>query len=145
MSVDLLLEHVAQGLAEKDRDLLQAAHEEVHRMKALVNDLLDLSRIEGGRIEMEFERVPVNTLFDQIQTIFKSQMEMKEVSLTVKMAVDDLPKHSRGCQQDHLGSYQSDLQCPALCKQGRPYPVSWHTGSDRRFTLAVRDDGPGIP
>ena len=79
MSVDLLLEHVAQGLAEKDRDLLQAAHEEVHRMKALVNDLLDLSKIEAGRIELEFESVPVSTLFDHVQTVFKSQTDMKEV------------------------------------------------------------------
>jgi two-component system, NtrC family, sensor histidine kinase KinB len=55
MSIDLLLEHAVTGLAEKDQELLQAAHEEVHRMKALVNDLLDLSRIEAGRIEMEFE------------------------------------------------------------------------------------------
>jgi NtrC-family two-component system sensor histidine kinase KinB len=27
MSIDLLMEHVPQGLAEKDRDLLKAAHE----------------------------------------------------------------------------------------------------------------------
>jgi two-component system, NtrC family, sensor histidine kinase KinB len=64
-------------------------------MKALVNDLLDLSKIEAGRIEMEFESVPVKTLFDQIETIFKSQMEMKEVSLTLKMAADDLPRSAR--------------------------------------------------
>lgn len=43
MSIDLLLEHAAQELGEADRELLHAAHEEVHRIKALVNDLLDLS------------------------------------------------------------------------------------------------------
>ena len=90
MSVDLLLEHAAQGLAEKDRDLLQAAHEEVHRMKALVNDLLDLSKIEAGRIELEFESVPVQTLFDHVQAVFKSQTDMKEVSLTSEFT-DDCP------------------------------------------------------
>ncbi len=71
MSIDLLLEHAGQGLAEKDRELLQAAHEEVHRMKALVNDLLDLSKIEAGRIELEFENVPVQTLFDHVQDGFQ--------------------------------------------------------------------------
>jgi two-component system, NtrC family, sensor histidine kinase KinB len=131
MSVDLLLEHVAQGLAEKDRDLLQAAHEEVHRMKALVNDLLDLSRIEGCRIEMEFERVPVNTLFDQIQTIFKSQMEMKEVSLTVKMAVDDLP--CIRADANKITWVLSNLISNALRYVSKgAISNSWHAGSDRR-------------
>ena len=36
MSVDLLLEHASGSLAEKDRELLVAAHEEVVRMKSLV-------------------------------------------------------------------------------------------------------------
>jgi NtrC-family two-component system sensor histidine kinase KinB len=42
MSIDLLMEHAGQELAAKDQDLLRAAHEEVHRMKDLVSDLLDL-------------------------------------------------------------------------------------------------------
>jgi NtrC-family two-component system sensor histidine kinase KinB len=71
MSVDLLLEHVARKLEEKDQELLRAAHEEVQRMKALVSDLLDLSRIEAGRIELEFDKVPVFTLFEHVQAVFK--------------------------------------------------------------------------
>lgn len=144
MSVDLLLEHVAQDLAEKDRDLLQAAHEEVHRMKALVNDLLDLSRIEGGTIEMEFERVPINTLFDQIQTIFKSQMEMKEVSLTLKMAVDDLP--SIRADANKITWVLSNLISNALryvSKGGHIQLMARRIGP--QIHLSVRDDGPGIP
>jgi NtrC-family two-component system sensor histidine kinase KinB len=90
MSVDLLLENLAHGLAEKDRDLLQAAHEEVQRMKALVNDLLDLSKIEAGRIELEFESVPVPTLFDHVNAVFKSQMEAKQVNFSLESA-GDLP------------------------------------------------------
>ncbi len=143
MSIDLLLEHAATELSEKDRDLLQAAHEEVHRMKALVNDLLDLSRIEAGRIEMEFERVPVKSLFDKIQAIFKSQVDMKEVSLTLKMA-EDLP--SLRADANKITWVLTNLISNALryvSKGGHILLMARRIGP--QIHLSVRDDGPGIP
>jgi NtrC-family two-component system sensor histidine kinase KinB len=143
MSVDLLLEHVAQDLAEKDRDLLQAAHEEVHRMKALVNDLLDLSKIEAGRIELEFESVPVLTLFDHVQAVFKSQMDMKEVNLSSELT-GDLP----GVRADanKVTWVLTNLVSNALryVKKGGHIQLTAH-GIGPHVHLSVRDDGPGIP
>lgn len=143
MSVDLLLEHVAGGLAEKDRDLLQAAHEEVHRMKALVNDLLDLSKIEAGRIELEFESVPVPTLFDHVEAVFKSQMEMKEVSLTSDLPAD-MPKVRADANK--ITWVLTNLISNALryvSKGGHIGLLAHRIGP--HVHLSVRDDGPGIP
>ena len=143
MSVDLLLEHAARGLAEKDRDLLQAAHEEVHRMKALVNDLLDLSKIEAGRIELEFESVPVSTLFDHVEAVFKSQMDMKEVSLTSELTGD-----TSGVRADanKITWVLTNLVSNALRYVGRGGHISLlgHRIGPH-VHLSVRDDGPGIP
>jgi NtrC-family two-component system sensor histidine kinase KinB len=143
MSVDLLLEHAAQGLAEKDRELLQAAHEEVHRMKALVNDLLDLSRIEAGRIELEFENVPVQTLFDHVRAVFKSQMDMKEVNLFSEPA-PDLP--SVRADAHKITWVLTNLISNALryvSRGGRIRMTANRIGS--HVHLSVQDDGPGIP
>ena len=74
---EMLLENISDLLAEKDFYLLRAAHEEVHRMKAMVSNLLDLSKIEAGRIEMEFESVHVPTIFSHVQEVFKSQVNLK--------------------------------------------------------------------
>ncbi|RJQ83616.1 MAG: HAMP domain-containing protein [Desulfobacteraceae bacterium] len=143
MSVDLLLEHAADGLAEKDRELLQAAHEEVHRMKALVNDLLDLSRIEAGRIELELESVPVQTLVAHAQAVFKGQMKMQEVNLTVEME-KDLP--SIRADANKITWVLTNLISNALRytgKGGHIQLMSKMAGSQVHFS--VRDDGPGIP
>jgi NtrC-family two-component system sensor histidine kinase KinB len=91
MGIDLLLEHAVHYLPEKEKELLQAAHDEVHRMKAMVHDLLDLSKIEAGRIDLEFESVAVVTLFDHARDIFKGQANMKDIRLEIG-AVDDLPR-----------------------------------------------------
>lgn len=91
MSIALLLEHIGMKLEEKDLELLKTAQEEVNRLKALVNDLLDLSKIEMGRIHIEFEEISVYPLVEQVQAVFQSQMEEKGVLLLA--TVDkDLPK-----------------------------------------------------
>jgi NtrC-family two-component system sensor histidine kinase KinB len=143
MSIDLLLEHASQGLAEKDRELLQAAHEEVHRMKALVNDLLDLSKIEAGRIELEFEKVAVHTLFEHVQEVFKSQAEMKHITLTSDLA-DGLPEVRADVNKvtwvltnlisNALRYGRQDGMIQIMAKKIGPH-----------VHLSVRDDGPGIP
>ncbi len=143
MSIDLLMEHVAQGLAEKDRDLLHAAHEEVHRMKALVNDLLDLSRLEAGKIELEFESVPVSNLFDRVQEVFKGQMDMKEVTFTSDVS-GDLP--SVRADANKIIWALTNLISNALryvSKGGHIQLMARRVGP--QVHLSVRDDGPGIP
>ncbi len=143
MSIDLLLENLAQGLAEKDRDLLQAAHEEVQRMKALVNDLLDLSKIEAGRIELEFEKVQIQTLFDHVEAIFRSQMDMKEVAFTSESA-GDLP--SVRADANKITWVLTNLISNSLRyvnKGGHIQLMGQKIGPN--VHLSVRDDGPGIP
>jgi two-component system, NtrC family, sensor histidine kinase KinB len=143
MSVDLLLEHAAQGLAEKDRALLQAAHEEVHRMKALVNDLLDLSKIEAGRIDLEIETVPVATLFDHVQTVFKSQMEMKAVQFSSESATA-LPNVRADANK--MAWVLSNLISNALryVKSGGHIDLLARRIGPH-VHLSVCDDGPGVP
>ncbi len=142
MSIDLLLEHADSAFPEKDQDLLQAAHEEVHRMKALVNDLLDLSKMEAGRIDMAFENVQVSVLFDHVRTIFKGQLDIKNVVLTAKTP-PTLPKVRADANK--ITWVLSNLISNAL----RYVDHGGHIelAADRigpHVHLSVHDDGPGI-
>lgn len=83
MGIDLLLEHAVQFLPDKEKGLLEAAHDEVGRMKTMVHDLLDLAKIEAGRIDLEFESIPVATLFEHARNTFKSQVNLKHVFLDI--------------------------------------------------------------
>jgi NtrC-family two-component system sensor histidine kinase KinB len=143
MSIDLLLEHAAGSLDEKDHELLQAAHEELNRLKALVNDLLDLSKIEAGRIELEFERVSVPALVQHVKTVFKGQMEKKPVELTAELA-EDLPEIRADANK--ITWVLINLVSNALRyvkESGRIQVFGRRLGA--QVHLSVRDDGPGIP
>jgi len=57
MAVHLLLEEVVGGLNPKQVELLMAARQDSDRLLAMVNDLLDLTRIEQGRVRLDLRPV----------------------------------------------------------------------------------------
>jgi NtrC-family two-component system sensor histidine kinase KinB len=144
MSVDLLMEYCTQtAFPEKYRSLLETAHEEVLRMKALISDLLDLSKIESGRIEMEFEQVKVSTLFDNVQTVFNSQAAIKEVTLNSDIP-DSLPEVRADANK--VAWVLTNLISNALryVNKGGSIKLLAH-GIGSHVHISVQDDGPGIP
>jgi NtrC-family two-component system sensor histidine kinase KinB len=84
MSVELLRESATAKLDEKERRLLGAAREEILRLKALVNDLLDISKIEAGRMEMDFDRAVVEGLLEKVVAVLKNQADEKGIELSAK-------------------------------------------------------------
>ncbi|MCK9262485.1 MAG: ATP-binding protein [Deltaproteobacteria bacterium] len=143
MSIDLLLEHAAGYLPEKEKELLLAAHDEVHRMKALVHDLLDLSKIEAGRFDLEFEKILVSTLFGHVQDIFKGQVSMKRVNLLVDN-VEQLPPVIADANK--IVWVLSNLVSNALryVEEGGHIRLTAIQAGDY-IQVAVEDDGIGIP
>lgn len=143
MSVDLLLEQVAPALAEKDRELIETAHEEVHRMKALVSDLLDLSKIEAGRIDLEFERTPVAVLFDHARSVLQRQLDRKGIRLTANVG-NDLPAVRADANKITWVLTNLISNASRYVEEGGNIRLAAEAVGPN-VHLAVTDDGPGIP
>jgi len=143
MGIDLLLEHAAQYLPEREKDLLHTAHDEVHRMKSLVHDLLDLSKIESGRIDLEFEEIPVGTLFEHVHEIFRGQVAIKRVNLTID-DTEFMPQVSADANK--IVWVLSNLVSNALryVDEGGHIRLS-ATTEKGRVAISVEDDGTGTP
>ncbi|MBN2312797.1 MAG: HAMP domain-containing protein, partial [Sedimentisphaerales bacterium] len=90
MSISLLKEKLIDKLDAKESELLSAADEDVGRLKALVNDLLDISRIEAGKMDIDFDSVSVELLFEKAVGVMKKQAEEKSIELSYD-PVPDLP------------------------------------------------------
>ena len=151
MGIDLLIEHAVHKefffschvLPEREKELLHAAHDEVHRMKTMVHDLLDLSKIETGRIDLEFEKIPVATLFEHVRDIFKSQVSMKHINLTID-DTEFMPLVR--ADTNKIVWVLSNLISNALryVDEGGHIRLSAEKkGAD--IKIAVQDDGSGIP
>ncbi|WP_367362121.1 histidine kinase dimerization/phospho-acceptor domain-containing protein [Mesotoga sp.] len=55
MAVNLMLDGTTTDINEEQRELLQALQRGSERLNSLVSDLLDLSRIESGKIQMDIQ------------------------------------------------------------------------------------------
>jgi two-component system, NtrC family, sensor histidine kinase KinB len=81
MSVNLLAEQTWDRLSSPEQALLTAAQEETQRLKALVNDLLDLSKIESGRLPIEPEAIDISLLVERAIDLLLNQAREKEIDL----------------------------------------------------------------
>lgn len=143
MGVDLLIEHAMQYLPDREKELLHAAHDEVHRMKSMIHDLLDLSKIETGRIDLEFEKITVATLFEHARDIFKGQVSMKHVNLTID-DTEFMPLVRADANK--IVWVLSNLISNALRYVGEGGHIRLSAEKNGRDVhIAVEDDGIGIP
>ncbi len=87
-----LLEMGAVGaLNEQQRDFLGVISSNVDRMTGLVNDLLDVSRIEAGRIRLEIQDVQMQDVINDVIESVQNQIKTKKLNLQVEI-VKDLPE-----------------------------------------------------
>ena len=90
MSLNLLAETTEGKLSESESELIDAAVEDVERLRGLVNDLLDLSKIESGKLKLDFVDVKVNFLLDKAVSALKIQAEQNQVSLIEQPLSEDI-------------------------------------------------------
>jgi signal transduction histidine kinase len=81
MAIHLCLEEAVGPLTEKQKDLLQAGREDCERLQGMVDDLLDLSRIQAGRIEINARAVQSRELLEASIAQHHSQAHDRGVTL----------------------------------------------------------------
>jgi NtrC-family two-component system sensor histidine kinase KinB len=143
MSIDLLLEGAFKKLSGKEQQLLSTAHEEVQRLKALINNLLDLSKIEAGKIDMEISSISLYTLFERVLSAFRASADEKEVSLASRSS-EALPNAK--ADFDKIIWVLTNLIANALHYTPRGGHIRLSAEVFGPFVqISVSDDGPGIP
>lgn len=91
MAIYLLLEEKVGGLTPKQAELLVAAREDSDRLHVILDNLLDISRIESGKVEMNLRKVsPHSIVFEALEPF---QMDFKDRGVTLRTEIpDDLPE-----------------------------------------------------
>jgi signal transduction histidine kinase len=122
--------------AEVKEELLQVGVQQGERLRRLLEELLDLSRLDSRAISVEPKPLVVRTVLDEIAR--ESLPEGTELTLDVP---DDLAAIADRRVLDRI---VSNLLINAT-RYGRPPYVVIAERRDRHLRIAVCDDGPGVP
>jgi two-component system, NtrC family, sensor histidine kinase KinB len=143
MAIHLLLEEVVGSLTPKQVELLLAARQDSDRILTMINDLLDLTRIEQGRVKLDLEPVPVTSLLDEAITRFRSSAQSRGVML---VADDDENHRSVLVDRDRIEHVFDNLITNAIQHTNAGGSIHLRATADgdlARFQLS--DTGEGIP
>jgi len=143
MSLNMILEGDTGSINEEQQELLEAAYEDCERLNDLVDDLLNLSKIESGEITLDFNKVDVNELIQTTINPFKNQAEEKNINLKKKKVEENIYAKA---DPNKVSWVISNLIGNALryTPEGGYIEIGAQK-QGRNIYLYVEDNGVGIP
>ncbi|HWL85358.1 MAG TPA: ATP-binding protein [Polyangiaceae bacterium] len=112
------------------------------RLQSLIEDLLELSRIESKEFRLKRERVDLSGVFNIVVGLFRERAERKQIRLETRMAepVPNLETDQRALEQILTNLVENAVKyCPA----GSSVTLSAEAKGEL-VRIAVTDTGPGI-
>jgi signal transduction histidine kinase len=145
--VELLLD---EDLDEETRaEFLRTMREQVDRLQKLTTDLLDLSRLDAGSIDLELEPVPLRTLANQVAGEFAAAAARKDSE--IRVADRESPVDIEAvCDPERVAQIVRVLIDNALVHTPAGTEITIaarrgaHDGAPDTAELLVSDTGPGI-
>lgn len=133
---------------EEGRELVQVIYDESLRMGRLVNDFLDIARMEAGHVDMNYQRIDLANVVRRVHRKFGVYAKEREVALNAELP--DAPLTIELGDEDRLEQVLTNLLDNALRHtpqgkniliKGAPVEVS----GVPFIQLVIRDEGQGIP
>ncbi len=114
-----------------------------HHVLDLVNDLLDISKIEAGKVDLSFEAVSLNEIVGEIVSLMQPQANRERVLVrsTLPAAVPPVVADRRTLRQIALNLISNAIR---FTPAGGQIVASTGYGEDGSVTLRFRDSGIGM-
>jgi signal transduction histidine kinase len=143
-SADLLLREVAGPLTERQTHYLTRMRSNTQHLAGLINDLLDLSKIEAGKVELKAARVSLGGLVHEVVETLRPMAAEKPIALE---ATASEPSILVWADRDKVTQVLMNLIGNAIKftpAHGTITVATTRNGADW-VEVSVKDTGPGIP
>jgi signal transduction histidine kinase len=139
---EVLAERMFGEVNAKQAEYLQDILSSGRHLLSLINDILDLSKVEAGRLELELGRFHLPTALDNALTLVRERATRHGITLTqaVDPGVADIVADERKVKQILLNLLSNAVK---FTPEGGRVGLT-ATAAEKAITIAVRDTGIGI-
>jgi PAS domain S-box-containing protein len=139
------LARLAPHVRDDDREQVAGITQSVQTLLALVDDLLDLARLEAGKLAIDYAEVDLGRLVRRVAGSFEVVASAKAIELVI-----DAPDLVAQVDPERIQRVASNLVVNAIRHApygGRVRCVVQRVGtaSEGRVRIVIADSGPGIP
>ena len=148
----LALNPATAHIDEKARDFITKAHESAQHLGRLFQDLLDISKVEDGRMKNNPKIINVNEFLKNIFDGLATKADEKQLNYIFMPDIIDEGKEKSlqpifyaNIDPDHFREVVSNLIENAIKYTPSGEVVVNVTGDDKQISVSVKDSGIGIP
>lgn len=140
--LSLVLAEQVGKLQPQQKEFLEVVSRNTERLGNLINDVLDIQRIESGRMPVKFRPIHAAELIQHVAETFRVQAQQKGLAFKVKLPAEGLPLVTS--DPDRLTQIIANLVSNAI-KYTREGSVAISAEmQDEHLSFAVADTGIGI-
>lgn len=144
MVLHLLLEKTIGPLTPRQNELLVTARDDAERLLRILNDLLDLTRLEEGNNDLYKEMTPPGELIQNAADIVREALKPKDLKLTCSVESGLPPVLVDRQRINHV--FTNFLNnAIKYSPYGGEITLSATRAADQGVQFSVADEGPGVP
>lgn len=142
-SITLILEGIVDPKSGKGKHVLEIIKHSIHRLTVMINDLLDFSKLEAGKMRLHLESSDLPMLIEEVLSSLKSLADKKKIKLKFE-SVKSFPKVS--CDPERVVQILTNLVGNAIkfTPGGGTVSVFLARALNDRAQVVVSDTGIGI-
>ena len=141
-----IIAHQSMGPEQLDRysDYATDIHTSGAHLLSLINDLLDVAKIESGRMEIEARWIDPRSVVDAVSRLMSTRAAQKRQSLEVDIApaAPMVLADERAFRQMLLNLVSNAVK---FTPEGGHLKITCAAAADGGLEVSVSDNGPGIP
>lgn len=141
-SLEIIMDGSMGAVSARQKEFLECGQRNVNRLLRLVNDLLELSRIEAGKLQIKKEEVDIKELADEAVKTY--EMEISKKQLLFKKEIEE-NMGSVWADKDKLTEVIINLLNNAIKYTPEKGSITMGLkGTDEEVRFEISDTGPGI-
>lgn len=85
---EILRDEILGTISDEQKELVLDIHTSGNHLLAMINDILDLSKIEAGKMELQLERFSLKEAVTEVNTIINALANQKQIQLSLELNQD---------------------------------------------------------